>query len=70
MGPKQTGRDDADHWLALGADLIGLGRSFVSNPDLVERLRAGPPIAPVDEATYYQGGDAGCLTYPAHPYAA
>ncbi|MEU3224297.1 alkene reductase [Streptomyces sp. NPDC006976] len=70
MGPKQTGRDDADHWLALGADLISFGRAFISNPDLVERLRAGLPIAPVDEATYYQGGDAGYLTYPAHPYAA
>ncbi|MGW4202774.1 alkene reductase [Streptomyces sp. NPDC004726] len=70
MGPKQTGRDDADHWLGLGADLIGFGRAFIANPDLVERLRAGLPLAPVDEATYYQGGDAGYLTYPAYQYAA
>ncbi|WP_046500501.1 alkene reductase [Streptomyces odonnellii] len=70
MGPKQTGRDDADHWLALGADLISFGRGFIANPDLVERLRGGLPIAPVDETTYYQGGDAGYLTYPAHQYAA
>ncbi|WP_329377862.1 alkene reductase [Streptomyces sp. NBC_01716] len=70
MGPKQAGRDDADHWLGLGADLISFGRAFIANPDLVERLRAGLPIAPVDEATYYQGGDAGYLTYPAHEYAA
>ncbi|WNI18995.1 alkene reductase [Actinacidiphila sp. ITFR-21] len=66
MGPKQTGRADADHWLGLGADLISFGRAFVANPDLVERLRTGLPIAPVDEATYYQGGDAGYLTYPAY----
>ncbi|SFE52260.1 N-ethylmaleimide reductase [Actinacidiphila alni] len=66
MGPKQAGRDDADHWLGLGADLISFGRGFLANPDLVERLRRGLPIAPVDEATYYQGGDAGYLTYPAH----
>jgi len=65
-----TDRDDADHWLGLGADLIGFGRAFIANPDLVERLRTGLPIAPVDEATYYQGGDAGYLTYPAHQYAA
>ncbi|WP_328876381.1 alkene reductase [Streptomyces sp. NBC_00287] len=70
MGPKQTSRDDADRWLGLGADLISFGRAFLANPDLVERLRGGLPIAPVDEATYYQGGDAGYLTYSAHQYAA
>jgi N-ethylmaleimide reductase len=69
MGPEQTSRDDADHWLGLGADLISFGRAFLANPDLVERLRGGLPIAPVDEATYYQGGDAGYLTYSAHQYA-
>src|SRR4051794_8644540 len=69
MGPKQTGRDDADHWLGLGADLISFGRAFIANPDLVERLRTGLPLAPVDEATYYQGGDAGYLTYPAYQHA-
>jgi N-ethylmaleimide reductase len=70
MGPKQAGREDADHWLGLGADLISFGRGFISNPDLVERLRTGLPLAPVDEATYYQGGDAGYLTYPAYQHAA
>ncbi|WUE09807.1 alkene reductase [Nonomuraea sp. NBC_00507] len=70
MSPKQTGRDDADHWLGLGADLISFGRAFLANPDLVERLRNGLPIAPVDEATYYQGGDTGYLTYPAYQYTA
>ncbi|MFD3759371.1 alkene reductase [Streptomyces sp. NPDC058622] len=70
LGPKQTGRAEADHWLGLGADLISFGRAFIANPDLVERLRAGLPIAPVDEATYFQGGDTGYLTYPAHQYAA
>ncbi|MEW2492612.1 alkene reductase [Streptomyces nodosus] len=70
MGPKQTGRAEADHWLGLGADLISFGRAFIANPDLVERLRTGLPLAPVDEATYYQGGDAGYLTYPAYQYAA
>ena len=70
MGPKQTGRSEADHWLDLGADLISFGRAFIANPDLVERLRTGVPVAPVDEATYYQGGDAGYLTYSAHQYSA
>ncbi|MFK0044794.1 alkene reductase [Streptomyces sp. NPDC090741] len=66
MGPKQTGRAEADHWLGLGADLISFGRAYIANPDLVERLRLGLPVAPVDEATFYQGGDAGYLTYPAY----
>ncbi|ATL68276.1 alkene reductase [Nocardia terpenica] len=70
LGPKQTGRTEADHWLGLGADLISFGRAFVANPDLVERLRRALPIAPVDEATYYQGGDEGYLTYPTYQYTA
>lgn len=70
MGPKQTGREDADHWLGLGADLISFGRAFLANPDLVERLRTGLPIAPADEAAYFQGGDAGYLTYPSYQHAA
>lgn len=70
MGPKQTGRGDADHWLGLGADLVSFGRAFIANPDLVERLRTGLPVAPVDEDTYYQGGDAGYLTYPAYAHTA
>jgi N-ethylmaleimide reductase len=68
MGPKQAGREDADHWLGLGAELISFGRGFIANPDLVERFRTGLPVAPVDEATYYQGGDAGYLTYPSYQH--
>jgi N-ethylmaleimide reductase len=70
LGAKQTGRAEADHWLGLGADLISFGRAFIANPDLVERLRTDLPIAPADEATYFQGGDSGYLTYPAYQYTA
>lgn len=70
LGPKQTGRADADHWLGLGADLISFGRAFLANPDLVERLRADLPLAPADEATYFEGGDDGYLTYSAYQYSA
>ncbi|MEV8431386.1 alkene reductase [Streptomyces sp. HUAS 31] len=70
MGPKQAGRTDADHWLGLGADLISFGRAFIANPDLVERLRTGLPIAPADEATYFEGGDHGYLTYSAYQHSA
>jgi N-ethylmaleimide reductase len=68
--PKPTDRTAADHWLGLGADLISFGRAFIANPDLVERLRTGLPIAPADRDTFYQGGDAGYVTYPAYQYTA
>ncbi|WP_329225362.1 alkene reductase [Streptomyces canus] len=70
MGAKQAGRSEADHWLGLGAELISFGRAFIANPDLVERLRTDLPITPADEATYFQGGDNGYLTYPAYQYTA
>ncbi|SOD62243.1 N-ethylmaleimide reductase [Streptomyces zhaozhouensis] len=67
-GPKRTDRADADRWLGLGADLISFGRAFIANPDLVERLRAGLPLSPEDARDFYQGGDAGYLTYSAYRY--
>ncbi|WP_182906649.1 alkene reductase [Microbispora sp. H13382] len=70
MGPRRADKAAADHWLGLGADLISFGRAFIANPDLVERLRQGLPIAPDDESTWYQGGDVGYLTYPAYRHAA
>ncbi|GGK99932.1 alkene reductase [Sphaerisporangium melleum] len=70
LGPKRTGRSEADHWLALGADLISFGRAYIANPDLVERLRTGLPLVPADEATYFQGGDTGYLTYPTYQHTA
>ncbi|ROO87419.1 N-ethylmaleimide reductase [Actinocorallia herbida] len=66
MGAAQTDLAAAEHWLGLGAELISFGRAYLANPDLVERLRTGAPIAPADEATFYQGGDEGYLTY--RPY--
>ena len=70
MVPGRVDRAAADHWLGLGADLISFGRAFIANPDLVERLRQDLPLAADDEATWYQGGDAGYLTYPAYQHAA
>ena len=49
---------------AGGADLIAFGRAFISNPDLVERLRRGAPLNELDRATLYGGGAAGYTDYP------
>lgn len=70
MGPERVERAAADRWLGLGADLVSFGRAFIANPDLVERLRAGLPLAADDQATWYAGGDAGYLTYPAYQHVA
>ena len=46
------------------ADLIAFGRPFISNPDLVERLRAGAALAKPDKDTFYGGGEKGYTDYP------
>jgi N-ethylmaleimide reductase len=46
------------------ADLIAFGRPFIANPDLVERLKAGAPLAAFNPATLYGGGATGYIDYP------
>jgi N-ethylmaleimide reductase len=47
------------------ADLIAFGKPFISNPDLVERLKSGAPLNAPDKATFYGGGAKGYTDYPA-----
>lgn len=47
------------------ADLIAMGRPFLANPDLVERLRHDSPLNTVDPQTFYTPGDKGYTDYPA-----
>ena len=47
------------------ADLIAFGKPFISNPDLVERLKLGAPLNDFDKATFYGGGAKGYTDYPA-----
>jgi N-ethylmaleimide reductase len=46
------------------ADLFAFGRPFIGNPDLVERLKSGAPLAAMNPATLYGGGAAGYTDYP------
>jgi N-ethylmaleimide reductase len=46
------------------ADLIAMGKPFVANPDLVERLRNNWPLNEPDSATFYTAGPQGYLDYP------
>jgi len=57
--------DLASSRLAEGeADLFAFGRPFIANPDLVERLKAGAPLAVFNPATLYGGGAEGYIDYP------
>ncbi len=47
------------------ADLFAFGRPFIANPDLVERLKTGAPLAQLDQSTLYGGGAKGYTDYPA-----
>jgi N-ethylmaleimide reductase len=47
------------------ADAISFGRPFIGNPDLVERLRDGAPLAKDNPATWYSQGPEGYVDYPA-----
>jgi N-ethylmaleimide reductase len=49
---------------ANAADLIAFGKPFISNPDLVERLKKGAPLNDFDKATFYGGGAKGYTDYP------
>ena len=47
------------------ADGVAFGRAFISNPDLVERLRRDATLAPWNRETFYGGGAEGYTDYPA-----
>ncbi len=50
----------AEEALASGrADLVAFGRPFIANPDLVERLQNGLPLAQPEPATFYAPGPKG-----------
>lgn len=46
------------------ADLVAFGRSFLSNPDFVERIKVGAALNPVDYAHLYTPGSVGYIDYP------
>ena len=55
----------ADEVLNKGyADLVAFGRPFVSNPDLVSRLKNNNELADLDGATLFGGNTLGYTDYP------
>jgi N-ethylmaleimide reductase len=47
------------------ADAVSFGRPFISNPDLVHRLREDAPLAPLRSGTVYANDATGYTDYPA-----
>jgi N-ethylmaleimide reductase len=57
--------DSAAALLADGrAEAVSFGRAFIANPDLVERIAAGAPLAKPDYARLYTGEELGYTDYP------
>jgi N-ethylmaleimide reductase len=48
---------------AKEADLIAFGRPFISNPDLVEKLKTGAALTDPDMSTFYTPGEKGYTNY-------
>ena len=45
-------------------DAVAFGRLFISNPDLVEKLRDNTLLTRYDRSTFYGGGEKGYTDYP------
>ncbi|MFT4439194.1 alkene reductase [Caballeronia sp. 15715] len=58
-------RDMALDAVASGAvDAVAFGKPFISNPDLVRRLKENALLASADQATMYGGDERGYTDYP------
>ncbi|MBX9726188.1 MAG: alkene reductase [Rickettsiales bacterium] len=55
---------------AGGADAISFGMMFISNPDLVSRLRHHQPLNTVNPENLYTPGPVGYTDYPPYQHAA
>lgn len=58
--------ESADAAIRTGrADAVAFGRQFIANPDLPQRLRLGASLNDYNRSTFYGGGAAGYIDYPA-----
>jgi N-ethylmaleimide reductase len=44
-------------------DLVAFGRAFISNPNLVEKLKAGIELTPANPDTFYTADEKGYTDY-------
>ncbi len=66
MGNMGYSADEAAQAISRGTlSTVAFGHHYVSNPDLVARLRAGAPLVEPDGQTLYSPGPHGYIDYPA-----
>lgn len=58
-------QERAEQEMKVGvADAISFGRTYIANPDLVERFKARAPLNSDDMKTWYSRGPKGYIDYP------
>jgi N-ethylmaleimide reductase len=66
VGNNELSVEDAERVLANGeADLISFARAYIANPDLVQRIRTGAPLAEAPQEYWYGGDETGYSDWPA-----
>lgn len=66
IGNNELSVEDAARMLSEGeADLISFARAYIANPDLVERIRVGAPLAEAPKEYWYGGDETGYSDWPA-----
>jgi N-ethylmaleimide reductase len=62
---NELGIEEAERLLAEDeADLVSFGRAYIANPDLVERIRVGAPLADAPKRYWYGGDSLGYSDWP------
>lgn len=62
---EQMIKSQAEQLLEEGvADAVAFGKTYIANPDLVERLRQNAPLNEPDGSTFYGSGATGYTDYP------
>lgn len=61
-GGYDAARANADLDAQRG-DLVAFGRPFISNPDLVSKIKTNGALAPADSATFYTPGEKGYTVF-------
>jgi N-ethylmaleimide reductase len=65
IGNNELSVEDAAQVLANGeADLISFARAYIANPDLVQRIRTGAPLAEAPQEYWYGGDETGYSDWP------
>lgn len=58
-------KESAERAISDGrADAVSFGKTFIANPDLVERFRTDAELNTPDPTTFYGGGEKGYIDYP------